>query len=157
MDMATLEERIQRLEDIEAIKKLKARYAAVCDDKYNPEEAIKLFTEDAVWDGGEDFGVHKGTDAIKEFFADVSRNLTFAVHYFLQPNIKVNENGETASAKWYLWQAATTGDGAAVWVSGLEHDKYRKINGQWLMSEMKLELFFMTPYEDGWHKIKILK
>ena len=58
--MATLEERIQRLEDIEAIKNLKARYAAVCDDKYNPEEAIKLFTEDAVWDGGEDFGVHKG-------------------------------------------------------------------------------------------------
>jgi ketosteroid isomerase-like protein len=157
MDMATLEERIQRLEDIEAIKNLKARYAAVCDDQYNPEEAIKLFTEDAVWDGGEDFGVHKGREAIKEFFAGVSENLIFAVHYFLQPIIKVNENGETASAKWYLWQAATMRDGTAVWVSGLEHDKYRKINGQWLMSEMKLDLFFMTPYEDGWHKIKILK
>ena len=38
--MATmdLEKRITILEDIEAIKKLKARYCAVCDDDHNPDE-----------------------------------------------------------------------------------------------------------------------
>jgi len=25
------------------------------------------------------------------------------------------------------------------------------------MSEMRLELFFMTPYEQGWHKLKMMK
>ena len=152
-----LEERIQALEDIQALKDLKARYAAVCDDKYNPEEAAKLFTEDAVWDGGEDFGVHKGKQAIKDFFKGVSENLVFAVHYFMQPLIEVNKSGDTAKGKWYLWQAATLADGTAIWISGLEFDEYRKVDGEWLISGMKLELFFMTPYEEGWHKVKILK
>lgn len=156
-ELNELKKRIQRLEDMEAIKDLKARYAAVCDDKYNPEKGIKLFTEDGVWNGGKDFGIHKGRAAIKKFFEEVSKNIVFAVHYFVQPTIKVNKNGQTAQAKWYLWQACTFKGGNAVWISGLEHDKYRKVDGEWLMSEMRLQLFFMTPYEQGWHKLRILK
>jgi hypothetical protein len=156
-ELKNLERRIQMLEDIEAIKNLKAAYAAVCDDRYNPEKAVKLFTSDAVWDGGKDFGVHKGTKAIKKFFGQVAQNIVFAVHYFLQPVIKVSKKGDTATGKWYLWQACTLRGGVAVWIAGLEYDKYRKVKGQWLMSGMKLKLFFMTPYERGWHKIKILK
>ena len=87
--LKALGKRIQVLEDIEAIKDLKARYAAVCDDKYNPEKGIKLFTQDAVWNGGKDFGVHKGSKAIKKFFEGVAKNIVFAVHFFLQPIIKI--------------------------------------------------------------------
>lgn len=152
-----LEKRISRIEDREAIKNLKARYAAVCDDRYNPKEAVKLFTDDAVWDGGKDFGVHKGKSSIKAFFESVSKNVVFAVHYFVQPVITMSKKGDTATGKWYLWQACTLKGGIAVWISGLEYDKYRKVNGEWLMSEMKLKLFFMTPYEQGWHKIRVLK
>ena len=155
--LKALEKRIQVLEDIEAIKDLKARYAAVCDDKYNPEKGIKLFTQDGVWNGGKDFGVHKGRKAIKKFFEGVAKNIVFAVHFFLQPTIKISKDGKTATGKWYLWQACTFKGGAGVWISGLEYDKYRKVNGKWLMSEMRLKLFFMTPYEQGWHKIKIMK
>jgi len=95
--LKALEKRVQVLEDIEAIKNLKARYAAVCDDKYNPPKGVKLFTQDAVWDGGKDFGVHKGRAAIKKFFEGVAQNIVFAVHYFLQPTIKVNKDGKTAT------------------------------------------------------------
>ena len=35
MSSPTLEERIQHLEDIEALRRLKARYAAYCDEDYN--------------------------------------------------------------------------------------------------------------------------
>lgn len=156
-ELNALKKRIQVLEDIEAIKDLKARYAAVCDDKYNPEKGVKLFTQDGVWHGGKDFGVHKGRAAIKKFFREVSQNIVFAVHYFVQPTIKINKDGKTAQAKWYLWQACTFKGGSAVWISGLEYDKYRKVDGEWLMSEMRLKLFFMTPYEQGWHKVRILK
>ncbi|MGH7917200.1 MAG: nuclear transport factor 2 family protein, partial [Candidatus Binataceae bacterium] len=49
--MKTLEERVRVLEDIESIKRLKARYCAACDDNYNAEAIAALFTEDAIWDG----------------------------------------------------------------------------------------------------------
>jgi len=151
-----LESRIGRLEAIEAIKTLKARYAAACDDNYNPEGIGKLFTEDAVWYGEENFGTHKGREAIKAFFAEVSKDIEFAVHYFVQPIIEVSPKGDTATGRWYLWQAATMKGGRAVWLAGLEYDKYRKIDGQWLQSDMRLEIFFLTPYEEGWHKTRMM-
>src|SRR5262249_60271154 len=48
--LAQLEQRVQVLEDVNAIRHLKARYAAYCDDQYNPEGLAALFTEDAVWE-----------------------------------------------------------------------------------------------------------
>ena len=48
----SLEARIHRLEDIESIRALKARYCMYCDDHYDVEGLASLFTEDAVWDGG---------------------------------------------------------------------------------------------------------
>jgi hypothetical protein len=132
-ELKALEKRIEMLEAVEAIKHLKAKYAAVCDDKYNPPVAVKLFTEDAVWDGGKDFGIHRGRPAIN------------------------SKDGKTATGKWYLWQACTLKGMGAAWIAGLEFDKYRKVNGQWLMSEMKLKLFIMAPYAEGWGKVRIVK
>ena len=56
----TLEERIQRLEDIEAIRRLKHRCMAYADDGYDAESIVTLITPDAVWDGGEAFGRQEG-------------------------------------------------------------------------------------------------
>ncbi len=155
--LEALERRIQQIEDLEAIKRLKYEYAGACDDFYNPEIMLTLFTEDAIWDGGADFGVHRGHAELKEFFMGVSGNIEFAVHHFLQPEIDIDEGGTTAQGKWYLWQACTFKGDTGVWISGLEHDEYRKVGDEWLMSAMKLELFFMTPYEEGWHKVKMME
>ena len=64
--MSTLEEKIQRLTDIEDIKQLKFRYAAYCDQKYDEDGIASCFAEDGVWDGGENFGVFRGREAIRE-------------------------------------------------------------------------------------------
>ena len=45
--LAQLEQRVQALEDVNAIRHLKARYTAYCDDHYNPDGLAALFTEDA--------------------------------------------------------------------------------------------------------------
>ncbi len=166
--MATLEElekRIQVLEDLEAIKKLKARYAQLCDAKYRDgrpkgkeelelvaKELANLFTEDAVWDGGKEFGICKGRKEIYERFKKVSLN--FAVHYFLMPHITIE--GNKAWARWYLWQVATLTDNTPVWFAGLEDDEYVKINGQWLQTLMKATVIFLTPYDQGWVKKRII-
>jgi uncharacterized protein (TIGR02246 family) len=79
MASGDLERRIQRLEDIEAIKKLKAQYCAYCDDNYNAEGIASLFTEDGVWDG-EPRGVNNGREAIRQFFSRGHQRVPFAVH-----------------------------------------------------------------------------
>ena len=76
----------------------------------------------------------------------------FAVHYFVQADIEVR--GDQAVGKWYEWLTATQADGRAVWTAGIEDEKYRKVNGEWLISETKLTPIFRTPYEEGWHKVK---
>lgn len=70
MDLEVLERRIRVLEDIEAIKKLKARYAYYCDDNYDADGIANLFVEDGIWDGG-DFGRYQGREEIRKFFLEV--------------------------------------------------------------------------------------
>ena len=67
MGTTELEQRITRLEDIEAIKQLKARYCDICDDTHNPDRIASVFAADGIWEGG-DFGQAQGHEAIQELF-----------------------------------------------------------------------------------------
>ena len=91
MDTATLTA-------IEEIRRLKHVYAAACDRGYDPDGMTPLFTDDAVWDGGVRFGRHEGLEAIRRFFAGVSSEIVWALHYMLNPVIDVAEDHETATA-----------------------------------------------------------
>ena len=44
-----MERRLQALEDAEAIRNLKSRYAALCDDNYDAHGIAALFAQDATW------------------------------------------------------------------------------------------------------------
>lgn len=155
MTLEELEKRVQVLEDIEAIKKLKAWYCQAADDNYNPEKFDPLFTEDAVWDGGETFGVYRGKKAIKEFFAHVPEDVPFAIHYSaLVPDISVE--GDKAYAHWYGLCAMTLTGNKAVWLANWYDDTYVKIKGEWLIAEVKVIVLFHTPYEEGWAKKRFL-
>ena len=67
MDMTELQQRITRLEDIEAIKQLKARYSHICDDLHNPDTIASVFAEDGIWES-EDFGKAVGHQEIRDLF-----------------------------------------------------------------------------------------
>jgi hypothetical protein len=149
-EAAGLARRIQILEDIEAIKQLKAEYADACDDMYNPKRMRDLFTKDAVWDGEkEGFGKYVGLDAVCGFFAGAKDALKFGVHYFLQPRIKIKSKTE-AEGVFYLWQTSTMVSGKDIFLTGKEYDTYRKENGKWKMSKMILELFYAVDITQGW-------
>ncbi|MFT5929632.1 MAG: hypothetical protein ACI805_002765, partial [Candidatus Azotimanducaceae bacterium] len=51
MPDVTLEQRITRLEDLESIKQLKARYCEICDDDHNHELITTIFSDDGIWEG----------------------------------------------------------------------------------------------------------
>ena len=49
MDNAELEKRLTVLQDIEAIKRLKAEYCDICDDAHNQDRIVAIFVEDGIW------------------------------------------------------------------------------------------------------------
>lgn len=148
--MPTLEERVQRLEDIEAIRRLKIRYAQLCDANYDPDGLAALFTEDAVFEGGA-LGNYNGREAIRQFMAGVSKQLTFAVHFMIGHMIDVAPSGTEATGSWYLLDAVTA-NGRADWIAVTYDDRYRKVDGQWLFSHVKVNFAFWTHFDTGWVK-----
>lgn len=150
MTTGDLEKRVRALEDIEEIKRLKARYCAYCDDNYNPDKLTAMLAEDAVWDGGR-WGQAVGKAEIHAFFVKVSATLPFAVHMVLNPIIEVY--GDTAKGSWYLFQACTFSEGnQALWGSGKYEDEYVRAGGEWKFKHVQLESMFWTPFEEGWVK-----
>ncbi len=152
MSLEELEKRIRALEDAEAIRNLKARYAAYCDDNYNADKIAQLFTEDAVWES-EGLGRFEGREAIRKFFEGASRIFTFAIHYGLNPRIEVN--GDTARATWYLFMPCTVGEGnKAMWRAGIDDEEYVRVDGQWKFQRKTSTRLFNTPFEEGWAKTR---
>ena len=148
-----LEKTVQRLADIEDIKQLKARYASACDDDYDADRLAALFAEDAVWDGSI-MGYAEGREAIREFFANASSQVPFAVHQVSNPLIEVD--GDTATGQWFLWQPMVFGD-QALWMSAVYNDQYVRIDGQWLYRHLKLTIRMLTPFEEGPAKTRIIE
>jgi hypothetical protein len=148
--MSSLEERVQVLEEIEAIRRLKLRYARHCDDNYNADALAPLFTEDAVWDAG-DLGVFHGREAIHGYWASSSERIPFAIHFISNHVVDIEPGADTADGVCYLWEPLTIGD-EAMWAAVVYTESYRKVDGEWYFSAMQLETAFLTPYDTGWAK-----
>ena len=148
MSLEDIELRLRALEDVEAIKRLKARYCAYCDDNYDAENIAGLFVEDAVWDGGIR-GKAEGREAIRNFFVNAPNRLPFAVHMVMNPIIEVN--GDNATGIWYLFQPCTYAEGnRAVWGSARYDEEYVRVDGVWMFKNLKLTSHFWTPFDEGW-------
>ena len=150
-----LEKRLLAVEDVQAIRNLKARYAAYCDDSYNPDGLAELFVEDAVWISP-DHGRFEGREAIRGFFQGASKIYSFALHYGLNPQIEVN--GDTARARWYLFMPCTMADGSrAFWRAGIDDEEYVRVNGEWKFKSKTASGLFSTPFDQGWAKLQFSK
>ena len=150
--MNSIEQRLQRLEDIEAIRQLKHRYCALCDDNYNPPGLAGLFAEDAVWDGGP-LGKVQGQAAIQEMFKNAPGMMKFAVHYVMNDIIEVS--GDTATAEWLLWQPTVIRQNdQAMWLAAGYKDQYVRTADGWRVKHLQLELRMMSPYEAGFGKMQ---
>lgn len=145
---------VAELKAMEDIKRLKALYCLHCDDNYNPDELAKLFTEDAVWDNPLR-GVFTGRKAIREFFAGASTAIPFSAHLITNPIIDVDLPAQTASGIWRMVQPgemrSPEGGTHAVLQIVRYDEQYRKIDGSWLISHLKVGIrrLEMTGHWDG--------
>ena len=143
-----MERRLQALEDSEAIRNLKARYAVLCDNQYDCDGIAALFTEDAVWESPA-LGRFEGREAIRGFFRGASGIFSFAIHYSLNGHIEVE--GDSARARWYLFMPCTVAAGnQAMWRAGIDHETYARVDGAWMFRHKRSEPLMSVPFETGW-------
>ncbi len=147
MDMAELEQRLTRMEDIEAIKQLKAEYCDICDDDHNPGRITTIFAEDGIWEA-KGFGKGEGHAGIRELFQGFQKMISFSQHMVMNPVIKVE--GERATGRWYFIGPFTFGETTAKWQAVRYEDDYVKVGGEWKIQHLRAHLRMSTDYETSW-------
>ncbi len=149
MASADLERRVQRLEDIEAIRVLKARYCAACDDDHNPDTLGPLFAADAIWEAT-GVGRAEGRAAIQKLLGDIGKSgrIRNSAHHAMNPIIEVD--GDSATGHWRLIMLYTgiRADGSLHYtrIIGWYRERYVRIEGTWLFAHLYCEVEENAPY-----------
>jgi len=161
--IAALEARLEAVEAHAEILDLKSRYGALADARYTRKgpkpqaeidtvarEMAALFTDGAVWEGGGPLGTATGRDELEARFR--APTLQYSWHFFVKPEIRVE--GDRAFGTWDVLAMMTTPEGRAMWMVGVEHDEYVRVDGRWLHSRMQLDSQLMAPYDRGWGPVE---
>jgi hypothetical protein len=133
--LGDVDARLTKLEDLEAIKKLKAKYWR-CVDRKLWDELAECFTEDAIADYGPDIKL-KG-QAIVRFLKDsLGADSVVTSHIGHRPEIDLTGES-TATGMWWLndyiiMQPNTKRRGYAFY-----EDEYSKKDGKWKIKSTKV-------------------
>ena len=157
--LAELAAKLQRLEDIEAIKWLITRYAQGADDGNDINVMLPLFTDDIVF-AAEGLGRFEGKAAVREMLLGSPAFIRRTLHYMVSPAINIAKEGQTAQAFWYLWETAEMpkaqgGEWEPVWIGGTYETELVKTREQWQLRKVTLKLKLVSPYADGWVKTPV--
>ena len=130
---------VERLEAIEAIRRLKARYFR-CMDTKDWSGFGECFAPDAVMDmTSEGSVVTTGNREIAAFVEDAVGDVT-TVHHGHMPEIEVL-SPTTASGIWAMEDMLRWPDGAPFGEMhgyGHYHETYRKVDGEWRIATLEL-------------------
>jgi uncharacterized protein (TIGR02246 family) len=124
------------MDDVEAIKRLKARYCRTMDTK-DWAAMRRLFTDDVVMDttasGG---GVTTGADDFMAFLQDAIGDV-LTVHHCHTPEIDVTA-ATSASGVWAMEDMLRWPDGSELHGYGHYHETYEKVDGEWRIKRSEL-------------------
>ena len=154
MSDAAILERLDRLESEGAIRRLVARYFAICDD-LGPdtpfEELGELFTQNALWEGkgryAKAFGQYRGRDAIVAMIRSYCEPVHFAMtaHFFSSEDIKAK--GDGATGHWMMLQTSDYTSGSADFRSARLTMQFARSEGVWRISHFRTENIFSRQVE----------
>jgi len=121
--------------EIEAIKRLKYAYLR-CLDQKNWDELATLLTEDAVARYSAGKYSYDGRDAIVQWLRDAMGAETFhSSHRGTHPEIELVSSDE-ATGVWALDDTVIeTGYDVTIRGAAFYTDRYRKVDGRWLIAE----------------------
>jgi ketosteroid isomerase-like protein len=123
------------MDDIEAIKQVKARYGRAADTKDFTLLRTTITDDFSCDTGARGKGATQGADA---FIERVRTNPDVTVHHALLPEIELT-SPSTATGMWAVHLYAQSPDGGAMDAFGHYHDTYVKVDGSWRLSSLRLE------------------
>jgi hypothetical protein len=137
LDLAT---RVQQLEDIEAIKQLKARWWFACDTRDIAGMRACYDENDFLIDFGF-IGEFTDMDAFIEVFESLACHPSHVdMHHGMAPEIKMTGT-DTASGRWRMrFQLLETEQQQIQLMSGFYEDEYARVDGEWKMRVSKYTL-----------------
>jgi hypothetical protein len=160
-DDVDIDRQIRELIDLRAIEALKYRYVQGADavnGTHDLDVLMSCFVSDARWYAPH-FGDYSGKDAIREFFASPGED--WALHYVANPRITVASDGLSAAGQFHLYAllmfpqdaerdaaaVSQSTNAAPVVVAGIYSDKFVKIESEWYIKEIAIEIRYMSASE----------
>lgn len=141
--MPTLEERIQIIEDRDAIRELTARY---CQLAYagNADAVADLFTSEGVMEMGETF--ERGRERLRKLYRD---SFTEVQPIPMIHNHVVDLDGDQAKGYCSV-ELRMVEAGEAVTAAGHYDDQFEREGGTWKFAHRKLTFYHRVKLKDGW-------
>lgn len=143
--------RLQRLEDMEAVDRLKTMYCFHCDDGFDPDAIAALFCEDGVWDGGTLRGSQVGRVAIRAYFAQNKSRIPFSAH--LLSNKLIDVDGDRARGRWRMlmpYNNAENPPHGARWQVSAYDDDFVRLDRRWYFKTLRLKLARLDAQKGEW-------
>lgn len=159
-NIAELEQRLRALEDINAIRELKARYLRACDRK-QPDVMRDCFVEHGAIIEADNFPSFNDREGWVKVFTELAVNNpnVMDTHHGQNPQITL-KGPDAASAVWDLqFTQINLKERTVVNLAGEYRDEYVRHAGRWLISSQK---FHQTSFlmrivsEDGQEKVVAL-
>ncbi|MCL6251506.1 nuclear transport factor 2 family protein [Altererythrobacter sp. KTW20L] len=150
--LAQMRERVERLEDQNAIELLQATYGYYFDKGMWPEVA-QLFTRQGRFEYGQR-GVYIGQQRIERalllFGPEPLAPGHLNNHMQLQAVITVAPGGQTATGRFQGMMMLGERGANGVWGVGIYENRYVKEGGTWRISSLHFYPTGMTDYDAGW-------
>ena len=136
----TLEQRIARLEAIEAIKVLKASYFEACDRK-QPDQVRACFAAGPIDLRYGRIGAFEDREQMIQVFTELAcSDHIVEMHHGQNPQIEILDE-DHAVATWGLYYyMIDTRRQTTTQLAGFYDDAYRRIDGQWLITRSHYEV-----------------
>jgi hypothetical protein len=145
--------RLALLEARQDIEQVMVAYMAACDRESDKGHHVSvLFTEEGRWESVGEHGnpgwAAVGRPALVTKFDRNVERMPFAAHFLTNGSVDVD--GDTAHGRWMYFQACTYRGDQPLWIAGSYDNDFRRVDGRWLISHLRVTNFFTTPYDKGW-------
>lgn len=157
-EVAGLETRAARVEDVSDIERLQRAYGYYLDAA-QWDQMADLFADDGSIEIGLD-GVYRGKERVRQYLHALGHGHTglsygeLNTHMILQPVIDLAPDGRTAKGRWRAVIMTGTYGKSAYWGEGPYENEYVKQNGVWKIEKVHWYQTYMVPYRGGWAKNK---
>ena len=152
--VAALEQRKERIEDVNAIERLQAAYGYYVD-RALWDEVANLFAADGTIEIGLD-GVYVGKPRVREYLYALGGGRQgladgeLSEHLQVMPVITLAPDGLTAKARWRAITLTGELGADAFWGEGPYENEYVKDDGVWKIKTLHWYQALHVPYEGGW-------